>query len=141
MFDQMKISFLNLLLNKTVLSCKRQTVNKKIKEILLTSSNPKVQNILNNFNFELVHNVMVNTNWKWGIGKDAKIPSVDDLKVEAVSLLERCYAERVGTSTGGFEVDYNVGNDYEILTLKFVLEEWFEQWRQKCQRNLSALFW
>lgn len=100
-------------------------MNKKISKALGTSSNKKIQSILDNFDFEQMNRVMVFMDWKWGCGENAFIPSVEDLKVEACRLLERTYMCEIGHSTGGFETEYSKGATKEILTLKFVAEEWF----------------
>jgi len=76
--------------------------------------------IIDNFDFVKVEKIMTYLNWSWLTNDGYKIPSVDQLKNEALSLLFNAYNSNVTTmSTGGFKVTKN--EDY--LDLEFVLED------------------
>lgn len=76
--------------------------------------------IIDNFDFAKVEQIMIFLNWNWFTSLGYKIPSIDELKNEAFSLLINAYNSDVTTiSTGGFKVTKN--NDY--LDLEFVLED------------------
>ena len=76
--------------------------------------------IIDNFDFAKVEQIMTYLNWSWLTNDGYKIPSVDQLKNEALSLLFNAYNSNVTTmSTGGFKVTRY--EDY--LDLEFVLED------------------
>jgi hypothetical protein len=58
-----------------------------------------------NFNFEKVHEHMVNTNHKWVMGDDHRVPDIEDLRVQARSLLTKVIwnnSEVTNCGSGGF---------------------------------------
>ena len=80
-----------------------------------------IKKILKNFDFGKVHRVMENLNWYWNDTKDGGVPTVEDLKSQAKDLLKKVTEGNYKViSSGGFEAEYRD----EVLTLKFVLEEW-----------------
>ena len=57
------------------------------------------------FNFKKVHEHMVNTNHKWVMGDDHRVPDIEDLRVQARSLLSKVIwdnSEVTNCGTGGF---------------------------------------
>jgi hypothetical protein len=82
---------------------------------------------MDNFNFEAVHNHMISVNWEWangGWGRTNKVPTVDELRDRAKSLLidvANSDLENSSSSTGGFHAHkWNWGE----LELVFAIEVW-----------------
>ena len=78
------------------------------------------------YDFERVHKAMEALNWEWSSSNG--VPSVDELKEQAVDLLIRCFQhseknkEDWCTATGGFEASSYYKEDGEIdFELKFVI--------------------
>lgn len=78
------------------------------------------------YDFERVHKAMEALNWTWGSVE--KVPSIDELKEQAVDLLIRCFQhseknkEDCLCATGGFEASSYYKEDGEIdFELKFVI--------------------
>ena len=65
----------------------------------------KAADIMRNFDFESVLKHMIETDWKWYNGKDTQVPDIEDLRVQARTLLTQAiWTERPVTNvgTGGF---------------------------------------
>lgn len=78
------------------------------------------------YDFERVHKVMETLNWTWASADG--VPSVDELKEEAVDLLIRCFQQSEKNkkdclmATGGFEACSYYKEDGEIdFELRFVI--------------------
>lgn len=78
------------------------------------------------YDFERVHKAMEALNWKWSSADG--VPSIDELKEQAVDLLIRCFQhseknkEDWIAATGGFEASSYYKEDGEIdFELKFVI--------------------
>ena len=78
------------------------------------------------YEFERVHTAMDALNWKWSSADG--VPSIDELKEQAVDLLIRCFQqseknkEDCVMATGGFEASSYYKEDGEIdFELKFVI--------------------
>lgn len=70
-------------------SIKSKNDTKKLRE-------EKIQYCLNGFDFRKVHDIMDYLNWEWVLNQDEHeygVPSIDDLKNRAESLLRQCYDE------------------------------------------------
>ena len=70
-------------------SIKSANYTKKLRE-------EKIQYCLNEFDFRRVHDIMKYLNWEWVLDQDGHeygVPSIDDLKIGAESLLRQCYDE------------------------------------------------
>lgn len=70
-------------------SIKSKNDTKKLRE-------EKIQYCLNEFNFYRVHDIMSYLNWEWVLNQEEHeygVPSIDDLKNRAESLLRQCYDE------------------------------------------------
>lgn len=79
----------------------------------------KIESIMHNFDFEYVHKAMVALNWEWGL--NPHIPSIEELKETAISLLRYSLQSGTRCSTGGFEAMYYKEKD--LLGLSFIIEE------------------
>lgn len=67
----------------------------------------KAAYIMQRFDFESVHKHMIETDWKWYNGKDAQVPDIEDLRVQARALLTRAIWDEspvTNVGTGGFMV-------------------------------------
>ena len=78
------------------------------------------------YDFERVHKVMETLNWTWA--SSGGVPSVDELKEQAVDLLIKCFQQSEKNkedcimATGGFEAYSYYKEDSEIdFELKFVI--------------------
>ena len=78
------------------------------------------------YDFERVHKAMEALNWKWSSPNG--VPSIDELKEQAVDLLIRCFQhseknkEDWFVASGGFEASSYYKEDGEIdFELKFVI--------------------
>jgi hypothetical protein len=71
-------------------------------------------------NYERIHTVMEVLNWRWGLGNQARVPSIDELRA-CVENLSNSARELPGSrvSSGGFEACYMNGH----LRVAFVLSE------------------
>lgn len=85
----------------------------------------QITEILEEFDFEKVHQVMTFLKWEW---RDLGVPSVDTIKSEVKSQIERCIKDAIAnkttmyTSTGGFSVYCDPQE--KLIQLKFELAEW-----------------
>ncbi len=65
----------------------------------------KAADIMNHFDFEKVLQHMIETNWQWYMPGGMKVPDLEDLRVQARSLLTRAIWEETQVAncgTGGF---------------------------------------
>lgn len=77
--------------------------------------------ILDEFDFGAVHRHMTVVGWKWGIGQDAKVPTVGELRRMARLLLTSAVTKNLShTSSGGFEV----WRRDDLLWLGFAIASW-----------------
>ena len=81
--------------------------------------------ILANFDFDSVHAVMTAMGWKWAVTDGYRVPTIDELRVHALSIVRDAYNDFVvtkktaGVSGGGLSVViYENGH----VTLDFVIE-------------------
>ena len=97
-----------------------------------------IDNIMDEFNFARVYKAMVALDWKWASSKNY-VPSMDDLRETAESLLRGAAESRLGdykgehwelgiiNGTGGFQATAYCDEDKTkiiALDLSFVLEHW-----------------
>jgi hypothetical protein len=71
-------------------------------------------------NYERIRTAMEVLNWRWGLGNQARVPSIDELR-ECVENLSNSAREHPGARimSGGFEACYTNGH----LRVAFVLSE------------------
>ena len=91
-----------------------------------------IASILEDFDFEKVHKVMQMLDWKWattfkkddtGFQLIATVPSVVQIKVQALELLSDAWDKKASMSTGGLVAKYGINEMEEpSLTLSFELE-------------------
>ena len=80
----------------------------------------RIMDIMDNFDFEKVHSVMKFLNWKWVYSKSEDgIPTIDELKNCAATLLIDAITDATSFSTGGFKAEYYDGS----ITLLFCIED------------------
>ncbi len=109
-------------------------------KVYLDPVNQMIDKILDEFNFARVHKAMVALDWKWASSK-SYIPSMDDLRETAESLLRGAAESRLGdykgehwelgiiNGTGGFQATAFCDRTKTRITgldLKFVVSEWDE---------------
>jgi hypothetical protein len=97
-----------------------------------------IDEIMDEFNFARVHKAMVALDWKWASSK-SYIPSMDDLRETAESLLRGAAESRLGdykgehwelgivNGTGGFQATAYCDEDKTkiiALDLSFVVTSW-----------------
>jgi len=95
----------------------------------------QIEIILEKFDFERVHQAMTHLNWTWANSATIpnSVPSVDDIKKSARRYLERMWEYPLNggnpqincTGSGGIEATRYVWDGLKILSLQFVLSEWF----------------
>jgi hypothetical protein len=100
--------------------------------------NKMIDEIMDEFNFARVHKAMVALDWKWASSK-SYIPSMDDLRETAESLLRGAAESRLGdykgehwelgiiNGTGGFQATAYCDEDKTkiiALDLSFVVTSW-----------------
>lgn len=85
----------------------------------------KIEKVIENFDFVKVHKVMESLNWTWATKKKKnKIPSIKKMKKHVRELYEDCKKDNVECcSSGGFEVSIWEEDGKEIISVKFILEE------------------
>ena len=87
-----------------------------------------IEHILDNFDFEIVHKAMTALDWEWA--STDGVPEIPDLRKKARRLLKdvsKRKEDKFFTGTGGFEVS----KEDRILELKFVIDEWDEEFKTK----------
>jgi hypothetical protein len=80
--------------------------------------------LIRNFNFDRVEKTMIATDWKWAIPSEGRlrVPTIDEMKDQAIRLLFAAQKQNTVVSSGGFEATYKVDEDgKENFTLKFVV--------------------
>lgn len=90
----------------------------------LSNKDRIIQDIMENFDFGKVHKVMEFLDWTWWFNG---VPSVDDLKDQAHSLLDEAWEKQQCVATGGFRVAYerpNHDGESPYLCLSFELDSW-----------------
>ncbi len=107
-------------------------------KVYLDPVNQMIDKILDEFNFARVHKAMVALDWKWASSK-SYIPSMDDLRETAESLLRGAAESRLGdykgehwelgiiNGTGGFQATAYCDEDKTkiiALDLSFVVTSW-----------------
>lgn len=71
----------------------------------------QIDDIMDDFEFDKVHKVMKFLDWKWGFGKEKRIPEVYELRKKAREYL-KYVAKRGGTTgSGGFIAQCRKGYD------------------------------
>ena len=86
----------------------------------------KIDEILDNFDFVKVHKVMEHLDWKWSTENGVRIPTIQELRVEARGLLKSTIKENISCiSTGGFHAEKITDETGTSLALRFVIEEIF----------------
>ena len=100
--------------------------------------NKMIDEIMDEFNFARVHKAMVALDWKWASSK-SYIPSMDDLRETAESLLRGAAESRLGdykgehwelgiiNGTGGFQATAYCDEDKTkiiALDLSFIVTSW-----------------
>ena len=98
--------------------------------LLPTKLRNKIDDIMENFDFERVHKVMDVIGWRWVFALNG-IPSVEELKKTAKTLLVSACKEKTTVSTGGFKAIYEESSKWDddddkdpYVGLEFILEEW-----------------
>lgn len=94
--------------------------------------------VLNEFDFEKVQKCMELLEWETILfnekqGFYSAIPTVEDLKKEAINLLFHAYEHKEDCGSGGLYVKFRKGEDRETIKLYFQLESSFydSSWDKK----------
>lgn len=81
-----------------------------------------IDDIMDNFDFEQVHKAMALLDWKWGMGKEERIPDVSELRKYARNRLKEAISNpNHYSSSGGFVAKQDKDGGLELL---FMLTEW-----------------
>jgi len=87
-----------------------------------------IHTCIENFDFQKMHTMMMAVDWEWW-STDFKVPTVQELRGAAISLLSRSWDMETTISTGGFYAKYHpeetIGKEtYEpVLELLFIAVE------------------
>lgn len=80
------------------------------------------QKILDEFDFHKVRKAMKAVGWKWGVTRKGchklDLPTIDELKEQAIRLLQEVMTRDTTISCGGFEASKNDN----LLSLKFCID-------------------
>lgn len=90
----------------------------------------QIDDIIYNFDFEKVHKIMKILKWRWFIGGELVIPSVQQLVKQARKLLFRAATETTTVELGGFKATakYKYSEkDILCLRLEFILERYYNE--------------
>ena len=132
--QNLKIKDLILALEKLPQNSTLADLDKPIKEQVTISD--MIDEIINDFNWERVEQTMHALKWSW---VDTGIPTIDQMKLQAVRLLEGAVKARFGSSfdedwregitysTGGFEAEVYCNEQKDEIThmhLRFVVSHW-----------------
>jgi len=82
------------------------------------------KDILTNFDFDFVHTVMAASCWRWALSDGYRVPTVDELRVYALSLVREAANDfaahgKAAISGGGFSVTISEGG---LVCVDFVVE-------------------
>jgi hypothetical protein len=72
----------------------------------------KRKHVLAYFDFEAVQSIMTAYGWKWGLGE---VPSINELKSTAKTLLRRVKHEKLRFAISGGFVATRIGGDYYLF--------------------------
>ncbi len=87
-----------------------------------------IDDIIENFDWETVHDHMVRTNWTWGMGDDAHVPSIAELQESVRNTYKDMKANNYRISgTGGFTL-YRSKAEYWLM---FTIADWIVERRKK----------
>jgi len=124
-------------LSREELETLQQLINKALETPQSRDFDFMLEDIIDNFDFDRVYNVMDYLNWQWATC--GGVPTIEELKEKAISLLRDASELRLGgykdehhelpiiCSTGGFEAKAWCDEDKTQivgLELKFVLTSW-----------------
>jgi len=88
----------------------------------------QIDDIIYNFDFEKVHKIMKILKWRWVIGGELVIPSLQQLVEKARSLLIEAATKTTSVETGGFKVTAKYSEkDILCLRLEFILERYYNE--------------
>jgi hypothetical protein len=88
----------------------------------------QIDNIIQNFDFEKVHKTMKILKWRWVIGRELVIPSVQQLVEKARSLLIEAATKTTSVELGGFKATAKYSEkDILCLRLEFILERYYNE--------------
>lgn len=88
----------------------------------------QIDDIIYNFDFEKVHKIMKILKWRWFIGGELVIPSVQQLVKQARKLLFRAATETTSVELGGFKATAKYSKkDVLNLRLEFILERYYNE--------------
>jgi hypothetical protein len=75
----------------------------------------QIDQCIEQLDFNKINKVMIALDWKW-LGSINSIPTIEELKKEAVMLLNRAHQIKGSCSCGGFEATYHKDKDYFELS-------------------------
>lgn len=95
-----------------------------VNKVNIEDDDVQIESIINEIDFKKINSVMTFLDWKWGMN-DAHIPNIDELKEEAIRLLEIAKKYR-NEKEGGFVMcgGFKATASKAGFTLEFIIESW-----------------
>lgn len=95
-----------------------------------------IEEVMDWFDFNKIKKTMDILNWKWGMGEDAAVPEIPEMRQSVREYMKNLHETNlkksdvhVGMGSGGFVVYYDKGIDegepWDHFNVTFELESWY----------------